>query len=183
MSERGHEHLKSQPTPEAHSTEHLKHRPTPEKHNTKHEHKENLDEIQRSIEQHAKKAHETKHHHSPESSQGGSEAFVTKELKVLAFNRTMSRIRRNLSPIDRTMSKVIHNQGVDKVSTAMEKTVARPSSLLVGGTLAVTGGFAYFYIAKHYGYEYNAGVLIMLFVIGYLIGLLFELIKKATHSR
>ena len=183
MSEKltGHEHYKPKHTPESAGPEHVKHHH--ETKHSKHEHQDNLDDIQRSIELHAKKSHETVHHRSPEASQGPSDTFVNKELKIMAFERTMHRLRRNLSPINRTASKVIHNQTVDKASELGAKTIARPSAILGAGVLSALGGLVYFWICKHFGYEYNATVLLLLFSIGFGLGLLIELIKKLAQPR
>lgn len=177
------EHLKPGHTPE--------HRPTAEHHghakneklHHRHEHKENLDEIQRSIEAHSKKSAETRAKHSPEATSEPSEAFVNKELKVMAFNRTMARVRRQLSPANRAFSRFVHSSPVDMASSALDKTVARPSAILGGGILAALGGMVYYFIARKYGYDYNATVLLVLFAGGYLAGLFIDLVRKLASPR
>ncbi len=160
----------------ASSGEHLKHHP--ESAPARHEHQDNIEDIQRSIEHHAKKSHEHRQNNSPEASHRPSETFVTKELKVMAFERTMHRIRRNLSPVDKSMSKFIHNQTIDKASQLAGQTIARPSAILGAGLLSAIGGGIYFLISKHFGYDYNPTVLFILFLTGFGIGLLIELIRK-----
>ena len=185
VSEKSYEHLKPHVSPEHKNQgpEHHAHPRTPEKHGHRHEHQENIDDIQKSIEKHAKHSHESAHRHTPEATSGPSEAFVNKELKVMAFDRTMSRVRRSLSPADRTLSRIIHKPAVDAVSSALDKTVARPSAILGGGMIAALGGIVYYYVAKKYGYDYNATVLIVLFLSGYLGGLLVDAVRKLASPR
>lgn len=107
----------------------------------------------------------------------------TKHLKADAFKRAQKNIRSNLSAPDKVMSKLIHQPVIDSVSNAASKTVARPSVLLGGGIGAFAGSAALLYLAKHNGFTYNYTVIFVLFIGGFFVGALAELLIKALFRR
>jgi len=139
-----------------------------------------LAEIQRSIEQHAVSAAEF----SPSRSEkpATSQHLVNRELKQFTLQRSLTRVRQQLKPGEKLLSKAIHQPTVDKLSELTGQTVARPSGLLGGGLFALLGSTFILILAKHYGFEYNFLAFSALFLIGYLAGLLVELaLKLARH--
>ena len=103
---------------------------------------------------------------------------VNRELKNMMRIRTLKRIQKELPASQRTLSKIIHTKPVEVLSTAGEKTIARPAGLLGGGLLALIGSIVTLYTAKHYGFRYNLLLFFMLFVLGYLVATLLELIIR-----
>jgi len=109
--------------------------------------------------------------------------FVNQELKAMSFQRVLTRTRKKLSKPERTLSGVIHQPVVDGLSRAGEKTIARPSGLLAGGICALLGSTIMLYMARHYGFRYNLFIFIVLFVGGFFLGLLLELVfRLGRHS-
>ena len=108
---------------------------------------------------------------------------VHKALKKDSYKRTLTKIQSHLSAPQRVMSKVIHQPVVDAVSNATAKTVARPSGFLGGSIIAFLGSSVFLYMAKHYGYTYNYAVLFMLFVGGFALGLILELLVRTFFRR
>jgi hypothetical protein len=106
----------------------------------------------------------------------------TRELKEMAYQRLLTRARRHMSPYSRVMSRVIHQPVVDSISEVTAKTVGRPSGILGGGLVALAGTSAYYYIAKHYGYNYNSFVFLLLLVIGFMLGWTIELVYKSFKT-
>jgi hypothetical protein len=164
-------------TPEQHHSAPEQHHHTPERHH----HRENIAEIRHNAEHHAKSAHESQpqdesNDHAPK------EHFVNFEIKNLAYNRTMTRVRKQLSPVGRMFSKVIHQPVVDAVSEGVGKTVGRPSGILGGGLVALAGTTTYYYIAKHYGYDYNFGVFLLLLAAGFVAGWVGEYLLRTMHG-
>lgn len=101
--------------------------------------------------------------------------MVNHELKKLMFKRTLVQIQKQLSAPSRTFSKITHAPVVDSVSSAAEKTVARPKGFLVGSILAFTGSTYTYYMAKQNGFEYNVLFFFILFVVGYAVTTIIEL--------
>jgi hypothetical protein len=108
---------------------------------------------------------------------------INRELKSITLRRELNGLQRKESMPERTLSKVIHQPVVRKVSEVASGTVSRPSGILGGGVLAFIGTSSYLYLAKHMGFEYNFGVFILLFVGGFVLGLVLEMIVHlATMS-
>lgn len=148
----------------------------------KHEHLENIDEIRRTAETQSLKAEEVIVGRQ-EKEADASRPYVDRQLKVMAYNRLLIRARKQLNPLERPLSRFMHQPVVENISEAAAKTVGRPSGILGGGIAALTGTAAYYYIAKHYGYEYNYFVFIFLLAAGFISGLLTELLLKTLRRR
>jgi flagellar biosynthesis GTPase FlhF len=108
---------------------------------------------------------------------------LERNLKSKAYAKSLERIRSQLSPSERTFSKVIHNPTVDKTSNLVGKTVARPSGFLGGSICALLGSIILIYTSKHYGFRYNYLLFIILFAGGYVIGSFIELLVWLAASR
>jgi hypothetical protein len=146
------------------------HKPGPEAH--KHPANKDIEAIRHSIDKEARKAAE---HPVDKAAEAPKEHyFVNKELKAESFRRTLNRARKHLSAPEQLLSKTIHKPAIDTASKAAEKTVARPYPLLVGGFVAVVMSGYMLYAAKHYGHNYNYLLVFMLFLGGYVAGLILE---------
>jgi hypothetical protein len=116
--------------------------------------------------------------------EGSRQAFgVQKELKADSYKRTLRKVQSQLRLPERVMSRLIHQPVVDVVSNVTGKTVARPSGFFFGSLFALLGSAAFLYMTKHYGFRYNYAVLFMLFVGGFALGLLLELIWRVILRR
>lgn len=109
--------------------------------------------------------------------------LINKHLKDMAFSRAMTRARKKLSMPSRAFSKVIHAPIVDRPSELIGKTIARPSGMLWGAVFAFIGTSALLWITRHYGYEYNYLVAILLFVGGAIIGTAIEGLWRLVRKR
>lgn len=147
----------------------------------RHLHQENLAHLRQKAENEAKSARETLSEQEPAASHTPKEAFINRELKDMAYNRTMNRVRQQLSPVGRSFSKFVHQPVVNAVSDVAAKTVGRPSGLFGGGLLALTGTSVYYFITKHYGYDYNFMVFLLLLAAGFIAGWVFELLWRLLH--
>ncbi len=112
-----------------------------------------------------------------------STGYVNRELKDMAFTRSLNTARRHMNAPSRAMSKVIHNPVVEKVSEVAGETVARPSGILGGGIFALIGTSILLWVTKHYGYTYNYLVFFILFVAGFAIGMTVELVVRTFIRR
>lgn len=143
---------------------------------SRHEHAENLEKIRSKIDKEAKNKHEhdtrKQEKEKPEKDQP---VLVNRELKDMAYRRTLRRTQSKLSAPSRVFSKIIHQPAVEAVSEVAGKTIARPSGILVGGITAFLGSSLFLWIARHYGYEYNFLLFACFFVGGFFIGLFVEL--------
>jgi hypothetical protein len=105
-----------------------------------------------------------------------SATTIIRESTKTVSQRKLKEVQRKLKPADRKLSRVIHQPAVRAVSEAAGSSVSRPSGLLGGGLVAFLGSGAYLYFTRHYGIRYNYFVFILLFVGGFVLGLLLELL-------
>jgi len=118
---------------------------------------------------------------APQQEKNTSNGPVKRELQDLMLARTLTRIRKELPFGQRTLSKVVHNKPVEIISAAGEKTIARPYGLLGGGLAAFIGSTFTFYTAKHYGFRYSFILFFILFIGGYVVATLLEIIFRTLR--
>lgn len=152
----------------------------PTKAEIEHGNSEHLDAIRKTVEKQAPVAQEITHNEKEQHN--NHPVIVNKQLKDMAFSRSMVRTRKKLSAPSRAFSKVIHNPVIDKSSEAVGKTVARPSSMLAGAFVTFIGTSALLWATRYYGYEYNYLVFILLFVFGAVVGIAIEVLWRLTHK-
>jgi hypothetical protein len=145
---------------------------------------DSLESIRRSIDNESKSS---KHIESVLDRQDQPEqstpTLVNKDLKNIAFNRVMKRTQRHLKPHERNFSKFIHKPSIDKVSEFGSKTLARPSGIVGGAALALLGSSVLLYLSKHYGFEYNNLLFLILFGVGFVLTVSIELLINAFRSK
>lgn len=184
MPERATHHEHHKPRPQAEHAPEQRHFKANSEHN---EHKRPqaehapLDELEKRVKHEAKTAAEAAH--SEKEAPQGSSAHVGRELKQQTLQRTLRRIRKQLSAPDRAFSKVIHQPVVDSISQITGKTIARPSGLLGGSICAFIGSSAFLWMAKYYGFNYNYLMFALLFVAGFAVGMILELLILAFRRK
>lgn len=104
-------------------------------------------------------------------------------LKKESYQQSLNAIRRQLPKPARSFSKLVHNPTIETVSNVSAQTIARPSGLLGGGLGAFLGSAFLLYMSKHYGFEYNYTLFIVLFAGGFLLGLVLELLVWVVWRR
>lgn len=174
-----------------HHPKHPEHIKPSEKPSQTQEHQNNergsLESIRNSIEKHAQDTETIKHKQSSEERLDQSTSPQTiKKVKQEAYKNTLKNTQKKLNPTSRAFSKVIHSQPIESTSVALEKTIARPHSILYGGFLALLGSVLLYVTAKRYGFSYNFLIYALLYIAFYVIGLLIEVIinqvRKLTNK-
>lgn len=99
---------------------------------------------------------------------------ATKKQRKAAYTRTMKQIQAEMSTPQRTFSKFIHNRVVEKTSDIVGNTVARPNAIFAGGLCASILTFAIYAIAKYYGYPLSGFESIGAFMLGWVLGILYD---------
>jgi hypothetical protein len=163
----------------SHEQHHSNANKTPEK--AHHEHKEKISQIRETAAEQALTSEQASADNE-QASHTPRQAFVNSELKDLAYARTLKRVRQNFNRPTRAFSKVIHQPVVDAVSEGVAKTVGRPSGILGGGLLALVGTTVYYYITKHYGYDYNFFVFLALLASGFVAAWCIEFLLRAMRG-
>lgn len=139
------------------------------------ERKEQLESLKQTVEHEAVSGKEIPVGKEDEKPQ---QAYVNKELRQSAFNRLLTHTQKKLSAPSRVFSKVTHQPTVDTISRVGEKTIARPSGLLMGGVCALIGSSTLLYLAKRNGFHYNLATFFVLFAAGFILGLVLEVLLR-----
>lgn len=142
-----------------------------------------LDQIQDSIQKEAKASSETPHLDDQLKDDAAPHYFLNRQLKAEAFKKVLASTRQRLSRPEQSFSKLIHRPYVDKASAALGKTLARPSGILAGGSVAFLGSLVLLYMAKHYGFRYNFLLFGVLFAGGYVLGIVLEFLMRLVRRK
>lgn len=144
---------------------------------------EHVEHAKSKVETHAVSGKEYTVGEKESTSHGNGHHVNQKELKAESYKKTMKDVRKKLSKPDQVLSKVIHNKTIETTSEIGSKTVARPSGILGGGIFALLGSVAILWMANHYGFRYNFFVFILLFVGGFFVGTMVELLLRAVLKK
>lgn len=108
---------------------------------------------------------------------------VTGREKQAAYKKTMKQIQSEMTPTARTFSKVIHNPVIEKTSDAVGGTLARPNAVLAGSLSAFLLVTAVYVIARHYGYPLSGFETIAAFIVGWILGLIYDYVRLMALGR
>lgn len=107
----------------------------------------------------------------------------SKHQKEASFKRTMETVQAEMSAPSRAFSKLIHTKAVEKTSDAAAKTIARPNAILAGSIAAFACTLIVYLVAKRYGYTLSGFETMGAFIVGWLIGQLFDFLRVMITGR
>jgi hypothetical protein len=90
------------------------------------------------------------------------------------FKRTMQQAQGHMSPISRAFSRFIHLRGIEIISDTLAKTLLRPSALLSGAVASIVLTLPIWIVSKHYGYQLSGTEPLASFLLGWILGLLYD---------
>lgn len=102
---------------------------------------------------------------------------ISKAQKNASFKKQMKDVRAELKPVSRAFSKVIHNKVIEKTSDVVGATIARPNAILSGAVVAFILTLGVYVIAKNIGYVLSGFETIAAFIIGWIIGIVFDYLR------
>ncbi len=102
---------------------------------------------------------------------------VSKKERDASYKQHMKHLQAELNPAQRTFSKVIHNPIVEKTSEVVGSTIARPNAILSGAVVAFVLVLGVYLVAKHYGYPLSGFESIGAFIVGWVLGILYDFFK------
>ena len=112
-----------------------------------------------------------------------TEKEASSEASQEQLKKAMTEIQSEMSPASRTFSKVIHNPAVEKSSEVIGNTVARPNAILSGSAAAFILTAGIYLVAKHFGYSLSGTETIATFVLGWVIGLIYDYIRVLIFGK
>lgn len=108
---------------------------------------------------------------------------ITNFDKQRAYAFTLTRIQGQLPTISRAFSGFIHSKPVETVSSVLEASVARPSGILGAGITASLFLAVMLFFARRNGFALSGSELIVAVVVGWLLGVVSELITRMISRR
>ncbi len=102
---------------------------------------------------------------------------VSKKQRTASYEKQLKTLQAELPPTQRAFSKVIHNPIVEKTSEVVGSTVARPNAILAGAVVAFFAVLTVYLIAKHFGYVLSGFETIGAFIVGWVLGILYDFFK------
>lgn len=103
--------------------------------------------------------------------------------KPRSFDTTMAEATRTMSAPQRLLSTVLHNRVLSFLSDILGSTVARPNALFGGAMLSFIVTLSTYLLAKNLGYALSGFEPVGAFIIGWLLGVLYDLIRSVTAKR
>lgn len=108
---------------------------------------------------------------------------ISKKQKETSFKRQMKEIQSKEPPVSRVFSKVIHNKVVEKTSDIVGSTVARPNAILAGAVTAFLLTLIIYVTAKIIGYQLSGSETIAAFIIGWVLGIVYDYLKVVVTGK
>ena len=102
---------------------------------------------------------------------------VSKKEQKVSYKHHMTKLQEELPPVQRGFSKLIHNPAVEKTSEVVGSTVARPNAILAGAVFAFFAVLIVYLTAKHYGYILSGFETIGAFIVGWVLGILYDFFR------
>ncbi len=106
-----------------------------------------------------------------------------KKKREESYNRTLKRIQQDLKSSSRLFSKIIHNKFIEKISDTVGQTIARPNAMLIGSIFAFVLTLITYTTAKKIGYKLSGAETIISFIIGWVVGMIFDYIKTLFSTK
>lgn len=129
----------------------------------------------------AKEAGKERAGHEPVST--GAIHKATKADKLANYKHTMTTIRSGMSTPSKTFSKVIHTPFIERSSDILGSSLARPNAVLAGSFSALLLVSAMYVTARTFGYQLSGFETIGAFVIGWLLGIVFDYLKMLITGK
>lgn len=108
---------------------------------------------------------------------------ISKKEKEASFKRQMKDVQALQKPVSRAFSKFIHNKTIERTSDAIGATIARPDAILAGAVVAFLLTLTVYLVAKNIGYQLSGFETIASFVIGWVIGLIYDYLRALVTGK
>lgn len=141
---------------------------------------EDLEHVQREA---VERATSLKEVAKVEKSPAQKRTLFTRQQRDASFKRQMDAARADMTPSERRFSKIIHNKTIESVSDAVGSTLARPNALLSGSIFAFLLVTIVYLLAKHYGYQLSGFETIGAFLVGWVLGFIYDYIKLLVSGK
>jgi hypothetical protein len=108
---------------------------------------------------------------------------ISKKQRTASYKRTMKQVQAELPASSRAFSKFIHSAPVEKASEIVGSTIARPNAILSGAVVAFVLTLAVYVTAKIIGYALSGFETIAAFIIGWVIGVIYDYLHAVITGK
>lgn len=108
---------------------------------------------------------------------------VTRKERDASFKHTLADAQTHMGMAGKTFSKIIHNKAVERSSEVVGSTIARPNAILAGSLFAFILTTGVLLIARFYGYPLSGFESIGAFVVGWVLGILYDFLRKMITGK
>ncbi len=108
---------------------------------------------------------------------------ISKKERKESYKKTMKQVQKELPTSSRAFSKIIHIAPIEKTSEIISSTIARPNAILSGSIVAFILTLFTYVTAKNIGYRLSGFETIIAFVIGWVIGILYDYLKAMITGK
>jgi hypothetical protein len=148
---------------------------------SKEEHEKHVEQARADVEQEAVSGRETSQGEHKKSDDGP--VRVVHRSRKESYQHTMKNVQSEMSAPARVFSKVIHNPIVERTSEVIGSTVARPDAILSGSVFAFLLVLGLYILARYNGFELRGSETIIAFVIGWIIGIVFDFLRAMITGK
>ncbi len=142
----------------------------------------NQTELHQTAEQARREAAKTKEKRAHQAARHNAHRFQGTEREA-SFEQTMEEVRYDLPRSTRGFSRFIHTPTIERLSEVLGNTIARPDALLAGGISAFVVVLGLYLYAKYAGFSLQGSETIVAFIIGWLLGVLFDFFKTMITGK
>lgn len=108
---------------------------------------------------------------------------ISKKQLDSSFASQMANVRDHLGPTGKLFSRFVHSKPVEILSDFVGSTIARPNALLTGSIVAFISVTVVYFTANHYGFTLSGFETIGAFIIGWVLGLIYDYASVAFRRR
>ncbi len=103
-------------------------------------------------------------------------SLLEKQTVKRSYQSTMNDVRSELSPLEQSWSKIIHNPVLSQIGTSLTITILRPRPLITGAVIAIVFILAAYLLERLYGYQVSGSESLLGFSIGWAAGAIYSLV-------
>lgn len=108
---------------------------------------------------------------------------INDKQRTLSYTKTLKQVQSELPLNDRLFSKIIHTKMIERVSDLLGSTIARPNAVLSGAFFAFILTLLAYLTAKTIGYALSGSETIAAFILGWVIGIVYDYLHLLFTGR
>ena len=108
---------------------------------------------------------------------------ISKKQLDASFKAQLKSAEHDMNTFERLLSRSIHVKPIEKTTDLIASTIARPNAMLSGSVAAFAGITIIYFVSKYYGFRLTGFETIGAFILGWVIGLLYDYFKTMIRGK